>query len=262
VYAIQALQKYADAVIVMDNKKLVELVQTYYEIPSPTYNEINILISRFIFSLMIQFAIPGSVTRINFNKIFTNLVPYQYSKFLVCAISPVAFDEFSENKLEEIMEQISDNNVYMADCDFDKGKYISSMFLFMGQLGPEVTRILADKKKEKMTFVPWMETGTLIGLTPRKGLVLDGQLLRRQGIALINHTAIVNVFKRIKIDFDLMFNSKAYTHWFLKENYEALEIISTGSENLGRIINFFRLVEGSKKGKETESKRVEKVVAQ
>jgi hypothetical protein len=261
VYAIQALQKYADAVVVMDNKKMIELVQTYYELPSPTYDEINILISRFIFSLMIQFAIPGSVTRINFNKIFTNLVPYQYSKYLVCAISPVAFDEFSENKLEEVMDQISDNKIFMADADFDKGKYLSALFLFMGQLGPEVTSKLAEKKRERMNFVPWMETGTLIGITPRKGLVLDGQLLRRQGIALINHTALLNVFLRIKTDFDLMFKSKAYLHWFLKENYEALEIISTGSENLGRIIKFFRMIEGSKRGKEVQSERVKEIVA-
>ncbi|MHA1728458.1 MAG: hypothetical protein ACTSWY_06970 [Promethearchaeota archaeon] len=261
VYAIMALQAYADAVIVLDNSKLTELVQKYYEIPSPSYEEINLIVSRFIFSLMIQFAIPGSITRINFNKIFTNLVPYKYCKYLVSEIAPVAFDEFSANKFEEIMDQLTNNEIYMADADLGQGKFISSLFLFMGQLGPEISGKLAEKKKERMkNFVPWMTTGTLVGITPRKGLVLDGQLLRRQGLALVNNTALMNVFLKIKTDFELMYTNKAYTHWFLKESLEALEIIDSGSDNLNRIIKFYILLEQSKTGKESAKQKAEEII--
>ncbi|MCP4761133.1 MAG: hypothetical protein GY870_05080 [archaeon] len=254
IYSIMALQKYADAVIVIDNKKLIELVQTYYEISAPGYEEINLLVSRFIFSLMIQFALPGSKTRIQFNKIFTNLVPFSYSKYLICEIAPVAFDAFSRNKIEEIMDQLTSSEVFMADCgDFNTGKYISSMFLFMGQLGPSVNSLLAEQKKKRMKFIPWMETGTLIGITPRKGLVLDGQLLNRQGVALVNHTALAKVFQRIKRDFDLMYEKKAYIHWFQKENFEALDVIENGIQNVDRIIKFFQLIEESPTGRKTES---------
>ena len=250
IYASNTLLANASASVMLDNDKIIDLVREKYQIESPTYEDINMIISRLIFSVIMQMAMPGAIIRADFNKIFTNLVPYKYMKFLMTSLAPFKFDEFSQNTTEDLVEELTDDNNYMVDVNFGTGRYVSTMYFFMGKLGPEVKTPLRIAK-ENMNFMPWIPTGMFIGITPREKMTLDGMPLLRQGIALANNSAIRFVFHRIMDQFQVMFKKGAFMHHFRKENIEAEQELKQAAANITRMMKFYEIAEKSTTKKRT-----------
>lgn len=244
VYALDQLLTKVDASIVLDNEKIVNLIRKKYEINSPTYEDLNLVISRLIFGVIMQFSMPGASMRIDFNKVFTNLVPYKYMKFLCTTISPFKFDEFSQNKLVDMVPELTDPENFLAEMDFNAGKYTSAMFLFMGKVGPEVKTYIR-LAKPKMDFMPWIATGTFLALTPRERMTLDGKPLDRQGIMIANHSSIRFVFQRIFLQFKAMFEKQAFMTHFLRENIDSKKELEKAAQSLIRTIKFYQIAEKS-----------------
>ena len=244
VFAVNELLTHADATVVLDNDKIIDLVREKYEIASPSFADVNMIISRLIFSVVMQFAFPGAIIRMDFNKLFTNLVPYKYMKFLIAGISPFKFDEFSANKTEEMIQEITDDNNYLLGVDFGPGRYTSALYMFMGKVGPEVKSPLMRRKKN-MNFMEWMPTGTALAITPREKMTLDGMPLIRQGIVLANNSAIRFVFQRILEQFNMMMAKKAFLFHFLQDSIESVDKLKKAASNVERMMKFHSIAERS-----------------
>lgn len=244
VFATSALVKNADGVILLDNDKILEMVQEKYQIQAPSFEDINLVISRIIFSILMQFAMPGAIMRMDFNKIFTNLVPYKYMKFILAGIAPFNFDAFSMNKSEEIVEELTNSDNYLVNVDFQTGKYTSAVFMFMGQLGPEIKTAIRYAR-ERMNYMEWIPSGVSIAITPRKNMTLDGKPLLRQGIILANNTALRLIFQRVLYQFNLMFQKNAFLTHFQKENIESKEMLKSAAKTMLRMVKFYTIAEQS-----------------
>ncbi|MHA1585591.1 MAG: hypothetical protein ACTSVU_07100 [Promethearchaeota archaeon] len=250
VYTVAKLLDNADASILIDNDKIIELVHEKYEIPSPSFEDINLIISRLIFSTLMQFAMPGAMIRMDFSKIFTNLVPYKYMKFIVPAMAPFKFDEFSQNSTEQIVDEVTDPANLMMNINSTNGKYTSAIFMFMGQLGPEVKTYLR-MAKENMNFMTWIPTGMSIAITPREHMTLDGKPLQRQAIMLANNSSVRFLFIKLLRDYHLLMDRKAFLTHFQRENIESANLLEKAADKVERIIKFMEIAEKSSSQKET-----------
>ena len=249
VYALNSILISAGGAILVDNEKIIQMIKDKYEIASPSFEDINLILSRLLFSILMQFAMPGSIIRIDYGKIFTNLIPYKYMKFMMPALAPFRFDEFSRNLTKEVVEDITNDENYMVECDLTAGKFTSAMFMFMGKVGPEVQGFIREQK-EKMNFVDWMPTGTTVGITPREKMTLDGIPIHRQGVALANHSSIAQAFKRILRQYKLMKDKGAFLNHFLREHIDSVEELEQAEQNVSRMIKFFEIAEKSGKKKQ------------
>jgi len=84
------------------------------------------------------------------------------------------------------------------------------------------------KAKSTVQFVDWSPAGFKCGINNQKATVVPGSEMAqtsRSVTMLSNTTAIRDVFARINRKFDLMFNKRAFVHWYVGEGMEEGEFV-------------------------------------
>jgi len=82
--------------------------------------------------------------------------------------------------------------------------------------------------KSSVQFVDWSPAGFKCGINQQKPTVVPGGEMaasQRAVTMLSNTTAIAEVFSRINKKFDLMFNKRAFVHWYVGEGMEEGEFV-------------------------------------
>eukprot|EP01125_Pyxidicula_operculata_P021679 TRINITY_DN8503_c0_g1_i1.p1 TRINITY_DN8503_c0_g1~~TRINITY_DN8503_c0_g1_i1.p1 ORF type:complete len:136 (-),score=13.76 TRINITY_DN8503_c0_g1_i1:77-484(-) len=107
----------------------------------------------------------------------------------------------------------------MAVCMMYRGEVTSK------DVSEAVTTV---KNKSTVQFVDWSPAGFKCGINQQKPTVVPGAEMAASNRAvtmLSNTTAIAEVFSRINKKFDLMFNKRAFVHWYVGEGMEEGEFI-------------------------------------
>jgi len=84
------------------------------------------------------------------------------------------------------------------------------------------------RNKSTVQFVDWSPAGFKCGINNQKPTVVPGGEMapsNRAVTMLSNTTAISEVFARINRKFDLMFNKRAFVHWYVGEGMEEGEFV-------------------------------------
>jgi len=110
-------------------------------------------------------------------------------------------------------------------CDTDKGKYMSCCLLFRGDVTPKDAKegMEAIRMKRTIHFVDWSPTGLKCAINEKKPCSPKGSDLaspNRSLCMLANSTAVAQVFKRTNRKFDMMYEKRAFVHWFVGEGME------------------------------------------
>ena len=121
---------------ILDNKALHRIATEKKQVPSPTYEDMNSLISYAMSGTTCGFRFPGQLNS-NLRKLATNLVPFPRLHFFMTSLAPLRSKfSCSLNKatVPEIVHEMFDKNSLMCSADPSDKMYLTGSGIFRGQL--------------------------------------------------------------------------------------------------------------------------------
>lgn len=242
VLATHALLEHLDVGIVLDNEAIYDLCKRSLSIQRPTYSNLNRLIAQVVSSLTASLRFDGDLN-VDINEFQTNLVPYPRIHFMLTSYAPIVSAEkanHEELSVQEITGTVFEPNASFAKCDPRAGRYIAVSLNYRGEdIYPKDVNDACKtvKTKKSVSFVDWSPAGMKVGINNRAPTVVPGDDLaavKRSVCAISNSTAIAEVFSRIDAKFDLMYQKRAFVHWFVGEGMEEGEF-SEAREDLAAL---------------------------
>ena len=227
VLSTQSLLEHTDVAFLLDNEAIYDICKTSLDIEKPTYTHLNRLIAQVISSLTASLRFNGALN-VDINEFQTNLVPYPRIHFMLCSYAPVVSKEkayHQQNTVAELTNAVFETSNMMAKCDPYHGKYMSCCLMYRGDVvTKDVTQAVSTiKTKKTIQFVDWCPTGFKCGVNSQPPTTIPGGESAKVDRALCmisNTTAIAEVFSRIDAKFDLMYNKRAFVHWYVGEGME------------------------------------------
>uniref|UniRef100_A0AAG5DI87 Tubulin alpha chain n=1 Tax=Anopheles atroparvus TaxID=41427 RepID=A0AAG5DI87_ANOAO len=240
----------SDCCFIMDNEATYEICSKTLQIDRPNYTDLNALVAQVVSSATASLRFKGTMN-VDLNEFQTNLVPFPRVHFPLVSYAPLvsaskAFHESSS--VAEITNACFTAENTMVKCDPRMGKYMACCMLFRGDVVPKDTNeaVAAIKTKRHINFVDWCPTGFKIGINQQAPSVLPGSELARPKRAvcmLSNSTAISTAWARMSQKYDLMYNKRAFVHWYVGEGMEEGEF-SEAREDLAALERDYEEVAG------------------
>ncbi|XP_045122370.1 tubulin alpha-1 chain-like isoform X2 [Portunus trituberculatus] len=219
--------EHADVTFMVDNEAIYDLCQKELHITRPTYTNLNRMIGQVVSSITASLRFDGALN-VDLTEFQTNLVPYPRIHFPLATYAPVvsADQALHDNfDVRTITAKCFETSHQMVKCDPRDGKYMACCLLYRGDVVPkDVNGAIADTRaKKNMTFVDWCPTGFKVGINYQPPTVVPGGDLAKMDravCALSNTTAIKSAWERLDRKFDLMYNKRAFVHWYVGEGME------------------------------------------
>lgn len=259
VLTTHATLEHADCTFMVDNEAIYDMCRRNLDIPRPTYENLNRLIAQVVSSVTASLRFDGSLN-VDLNEYQTNLVPYPRIHFPLVTYAPVisaAKAHHESNSVQEITNACFESSNQMVKCDLKNGKYMASCLLYRGDVvNKDVQQAVANIKARKtIQMVDWCPTGFKIGICYQPPQYVPGGDLAKVDRAvcmLSNTTSIVDAWSRLNHKFDLMFNKRAFVHWYVGEGMEEFEFIEA-REDLAALERDYEEVSADTAGDEIEA---------
>ena len=223
----------SDCTFLVDNEAIYDICRRSLDIPRPNFEHLNRLIAQVVSSITSSLRFDGALN-VDLNEFQTNLVPFPRIHYPLVSYAPVISAKKSSHesfKVQELTLQCFEPNNQMVVCDPRAGKYMAVALLYRGDVVPRECNAAVASLKAKQSFnlVEWCPTGFKIGINYQKPVVVpasasnpDGALAKvdRAVSMLSNTTAIAEAWGRLDHKFDLMYNKRAFVHWYVGEGME------------------------------------------
>lgn len=224
VFALNTLRRLADSCLIFDNEALFELANRKWNIENPTVDDLNLLITEVLTGLTASMRFSGFLTvEISLRELLTNLVPQPSLHFLMCAFAPLTppdRSKFEEMNVEDMIRSLFANDSVFAACSPMEGRFLSTAVLYRGIMEdkPQADASLAAVK-ETLPLTYWIPTAFKIGYVEQAGMNH-----RKSMVMLANNTEISRVLDRICVNFDKLWQRKAFANWYLNEGMSEQQI--------------------------------------
>jgi len=246
VLSTHAILDHADCTFVFDNEAIYDICKRNLGIETPTYTNLNRIISQVVSSITASLRFGGSLN-VDLTEFQTNLVPYPRVHFPLVSFAPLVTPAkvgHETMSINELTNACFDPTNQMVKCDTTLGKYMSCCLLYRGSITPNDcnTAISNIKAKRTIKFVDWSPTSFKKGINYNPPTVVpNGDLaqVERAVCSLSNTSAISQLWERIDNKFDLMFAKRAFVHWFVGEGMEEGEF-SEARDNLATLESEYR----------------------
>ncbi|CAD8130497.1 unnamed protein product [Paramecium sonneborni] len=237
IFATQSLLEHADVCITMDNQAIYDICKNNLEIETPKYSNLNKIIAQVISSITTPMRFGESYCN-DINDLQTSMIQFPILKFLNSSYAPIISNQKLNHKQLSILEitKLTFQTEYMmAKCDPRQGKYLSCSILFRGNIIPRDVSYTISQLKNQITirFADWAPTGFRVRMNdPAQQTLLEDDVYRAlQSVCTIsNTTAISYIFQNLCHKYDLMFEKRAFVHWYIKEGMEEAEFIEAREE--------------------------------
>jgi len=243
ILALHQLVENADQVFVLDNEALYDICIRSLKMNSPSYSDLNHLVSSVMSGVTCSLRFPGQLNS-DLRKLAVNLIPFPRLHFFLIGYSPLvssASQKFSSANVSEITQQIFDRRNVMAACDPRNGRYFSATLLFRGNISPgdaDKHMKLAQNKNSSL-FVEWIPHNVNFSVcnVPPIGLKMSATFIG-------NSSAIHEPFARLNQNFATLFRRKAFMHSYLNEGMDVMEF-SEAESNIADIISEYKQTSSS-----------------
>ncbi|KAJ8668182.1 hypothetical protein QAD02_009845 [Eretmocerus hayati] len=225
---------HSDCTFMVDNEAIYDICRRKLGIERPTYTNLNRLISQVVSSITASLRFDGALN-VDLTEFQTNLVPYPRIHFPLASYAPVVSADKAYHEgmsVNEITAECFEAGNQMVKCDPREGKYMACCLLYRGDVVPkDVNSAIASMKaKSSVRFVDWCPTGFKVGINYQAPTVVPGgdlAKIQRAVSMLCNTTAIGEAWSKLNLKFDLMFNKRAFVHWYVGEGMEEGEFTET-----------------------------------
>ncbi|ETO08919.1 hypothetical protein RFI_28467, partial [Reticulomyxa filosa] len=165
----------------------------------------------------------------NLDELRVNLVPFPRLHFMTTGMSPIVSKmdiSATPNDVQTITDECFKPTNWLLHYDsFDpaEDQYMSIVLNYRGNVsGKEVnTAVQLLKKDHKISLVEWCPTGLKVGLNDVPAAILeqdDIAAFSKNAVMIANNTAISRLFyERISKKYDIMFDQRAFLHWYFGE---------------------------------------------
>jgi len=226
--SIHQLVENADEVMCIDNEALYDICFRTLKLATPTYGDLNHLVSAVMSGITACLRFPGQLNS-DLRKLAVNLIPFPRLHFFLIGYAPLTSRTSAGYRpltVPELTQQIFDSKNMMAASDPKHGRYLTASATFRGKMSTKEVddQMLMIQNKNSSFFVEWIPNNiksSVCDIPPR------GQKMSATFIG--NNTCIQDLFKRIGQQFSAMFRRKAFLHWYTGEGMDEMEFTEAES---------------------------------
>ena len=218
----------SDETFCIDNEALYDICIRTLKIPSPSYGDLNKLVSLTMSGVTTCLRFPGQLNA-DLRKLAVNMVPFPRLHFFIPGFAPLTArgsSQYSSLTVPELTKQMFDARNMMTACDPRHGRYLTVATIFRGHISmKEVDQTMLDtQNKNSSYFVEWIPNNvkTAVCNIPPRGLKISGTFIG-------NSTSIQELFSRVSDQFSAMFRRKAFLHWYTSEGMDEMEFTEAES---------------------------------
>nr|XP_054917783.1 tubulin beta chain-like [Dermacentor andersoni] len=238
--SMHQLVENTDETYCIDNETLYDICFRALKITTPTYNDLNHLVSATMSGVTTCLRLPGQLNA-DLRKLAVNMVPFPRLHF-VPGFAPLTSrdsQQYSVLTVPELTQQIFDAKNMMVACDPCYDRYMTYMTvtaIFRGRISMQEVdeQMLNVQNKDPRYFVEWIpyNVKTAVCDIPPRGLKMSAAFIA-------NTTAIQELFKRISKQFSAMFCRKAFLYWYTGKGMEEVELIEAES-NMNNLLSEYQ----------------------
>lgn len=220
VLAFEHILENPDLTMILDNEALYQLVCSKKCTEKPTYRDINQCITAAMSGITSSFRFPGLLNS-NYRKIAVNLVPAPRIHFLTVSHAPLSPSQ--PLTVPNIVQTLFTPDNFMVTGDVSNSRSITNFASFRGNLSTsEVEESLSSHPSANHPpSAYWLPTPMSVSLTA-SSVPLSGTLL-------LNHGVIREVCRRVLKQFHVLFDRKAFVHWYTREGMELMDFTEAAS---------------------------------
>jgi len=226
--SVHQLVENADEVMVIDNEALYDICFRTLKLPTPTYGDLNHLVSMAMSGTTCCLRFPGQLNS-DLRKLAVNLVPFPRLHFFMIGIAPLTSrgsQQYHALTVPELTQQMFDAKNMMCASDPRNGRYLTAAAMFRGRISTKQIdeQMLNIRSKQAGYFVEWIPNNIKSSVCniPPEGLKMSATFIG-------NSTSIQEMFKRVSDQFTLMFRRKAFLHWYTGEGMDEMEFTEAES---------------------------------
>uniref|UniRef100_A0A0N4ZN55 Tubulin beta chain n=1 Tax=Parastrongyloides trichosuri TaxID=131310 RepID=A0A0N4ZN55_PARTI len=226
--SVHQLVENTDETFCIDNEALYDICIRTLKLTSPTYGDLNHLVSMTMSGVTTCLRFPGQLNA-DLRKLAVNMVPFPRLHFFMPGFAPLAargVSAYNASSVMELTQQMFDTKNMMTACDPRHGRYLTVAAMFRGQMSMRDVdeQMMSIQQKNAPYFVDWIPNNvkTAVCDIPPRGLKMSATFIG-------NSTAIQEIFKRISEQFTAMFRRKAFMHWYTGEGMDEMEFTEAES---------------------------------
>jgi len=249
--SVNQLLEFSNQVMVIDNEALYDICSKTLRLPTPTYTDLNHLVSAVMSGCTASLRFPGQLNA-DLRKLAVNLIPFPRLHFFMIGFAPLVArgtHQYSAMNVAELTNQAFDAKNMMCAADPRSGRYLTAAAMYRGQIPTQLIdqEILNVRQKHKDLFVEWIPHNVTSSVcnVPPKGLNMAATFIG-------NNTAIQQMFKRVYDQFSLMIKKRAFLHWYIDQGMDYLEFTEAEGNMMDLIVEYSQYEQANQEGEEEE----------
>ncbi|PIO73043.1 Tubulin/FtsZ family, GTPase domain protein [Teladorsagia circumcincta] len=236
--SVHQLVENTDETFCIDNEALYDICFRTLKLTTPTYGDLNHLVSMTMSGVTTCLRFPGQLNA-DLRKLAVNMVPFPRLHFFMPGFAPLTSrgsQQYRSLTVPELTQQMFDAKNMMAACDPRHGRYLTVAAMFRGRMSMKEVdeQMLNVQNKNSSYFVEWIPNNvkTAVCDIPPRGVKMAATFVG-------NSTAIQELFKRISEQFTAMFRRKAFLHWYTGEGMDEMEFTEAES-NMNDLVSEYQ----------------------
>merc|ERR1712207_128289 len=181
VLSFHQLVENADECMLLDNEALYDICFRTLKLTTPTYGDLNHLVSAAMSGITCCLRFPGQLNA-DLRKIAVNLIPFPRLHFFMTGFAPLTSrgsQQYRALTVPELTQQMFDAKNMMCAADPRHGRYLTAAALFRGRMSSKEVdeQMLNVCNKNSSYFVEWIPQNIKASICdiPPKDLVSEYQ---------------------------------------------------------------------------------------
>ncbi|KAH6575138.1 hypothetical protein BASA60_005159 [Batrachochytrium salamandrivorans] len=150
----------SDETFCIDNEALYDICQRTLKIASPTYGDLNHLVSCVMSGVTTCLRFPGQLNA-DLRKLAVNMVPFPRLHFFMVGFAPLTArgsQRYNSVTVQDLVSQMFDSRNSMTACNPRHGRYLTAAAIFRGKLSTKEVeqQLLNIQTKNSSYFIEWI----------------------------------------------------------------------------------------------------------